>query len=266
MKALVSSWRDADLSAMCSRARVFGFDLDNTLASSKQPMKPEMTERFCALTAAVPVALISGGSMAVVTSQVLDILNEQADRTHMHVMPTSGSRYYRWDGSQWALVYAHDLDAATAKAITESMERHAKEQGAWESHVWGERIENRGSQITFSALGQYAPVEAKEAWDPTGERKAKLAQAVAADFPNLRVRAGGYSSVDVSKYGIDKGYAVRQLSKALGIEPGDILFVGDRMNEDGNDYPAVEAGAMGLHVSNPEDALGLMDSLLDCVG
>src|SRR3546814_527397 len=31
---------------------------------------------------------------------------------------------------------------------------------------WGERIEDRGSQITFSALGQQAPLDAKERWDP----------------------------------------------------------------------------------------------------
>lgn len=266
MKAKVSSWREADLDAMCARARVYGFDLDNTLASSKQPMKPEMIERFCALTKATTVALISGGSMTVVTSQVLDVLNDEADRTHMHVMPTSGSRYYRWDGSQWELIYAHDLSQETAQAIAESMERHAKELGAWETQVWGDRIENRGSQITYSALGQYAPVEAKEQWDPTGEKKQQLAQAVAADFPKLRVRAGGYTSVDVSEYGIDKGYAVRQLADALSIDVGDIVFVGDRMGENGNDYPAVQAGAMGLHVSDPADALGLMDSLLDRVG
>ena len=50
--------------------------------------------------------------MAVVTSQVLDVLTPNARRGNLHVMPTSGSRYYRWDGTQWALVYAHDLSEA----------------------------------------------------------------------------------------------------------------------------------------------------------
>lgn len=124
---VVRSWAELDLDDICAHARVFGFDLDNTLASSKQPMEPAMIARFSALTAHATVALISGGGMDVVTSQVLDVLGPDADRGHLHVMPTSGSRYYRWDGERWALVYAHDLDDRTVAAITSSLERRAKE-------------------------------------------------------------------------------------------------------------------------------------------
>ena len=92
---VVRSWSELDFDNVCSNAKVFGFDLDNTLASSKQPMKPAMIERFCALLDHTVVALISGGGMAVVTSQVLDVLTPNARRGNLHVMPTSGSRYYR---------------------------------------------------------------------------------------------------------------------------------------------------------------------------
>lgn len=258
----VRSWTACDMDELCRTTKVYGFDLDNTLASSKQPMKPAMIERFSALTSRAEVALISGGSMDVVTSQVLDVLDGAADRTHLHVMPTSGSRYYRWNGSAWALVYSHDLDPDTVATVESSLERHAKELGLWEDRVWGPRIENRGSQITFSAHGQYAPVEVKRQWDPDNRKKQALAEAVRADLPDLKVRSGGYSSVDVSLNGMDKAYAVRQLASALGIEAWDILFTGDRMTPGGNDYPAVEAGARGVSVTDPEDALGLMDALL----
>lgn len=263
---VVRSWAELDLDDICAHARVFGFDLDNTLASSKQPMEPAMIARFSALTAHATVALISGGGMDVVTSQVLDVLGPDADRGHLHVMPTSGSRYYRWDGERWALVYAHDLDDRTVAAITSSLERRAKELGMWEEHVWGSRIENRGSQITFSALGQYAPVAAKQSWDPDNIKKRALVEAVKADLPDLRVRSGGYSSVDVSHHGIDKAYAVRRLAEILDVPVGGIVFIGDRMTPDGNDYPAVAAGAVGMKVENPQDALGLMDALLQRVG
>ena len=79
--------------------------------------------------------------------------------------------------------------------------------GNWDcgnSQVWGPRIENRGSQITFSALGQFAPVAAKQAWDRDNTKKQALVEAVKADLPHMRVRAGGYTSVDVSECGIDK--------------------------------------------------------------
>ena len=180
---VVRSWAELDLDDICAHARVFGFDLDNTLASSKQPMEPAMIARFSALTAHATVALISGGGMDVVTSQVLDVLGPDADRGHLHVMPTSGSRYYRWDGEHWALVYAHDLDNRTVAAITSSLERRAKELGMWEEHVWGSRIENRGSQITFSALGQYAPIAAKQSWDPPVDIPAWMSASMASTRP-----------------------------------------------------------------------------------
>ena len=186
---VVRSWSELDFDNVCSNAKVFGFDLDNTLASSKQPMKPAMIERFCALLDHTVVALISGGGMAVVTSQVLDVLTPNVRRGNLHVMPTSGSRYYRWDGTQWALVYAHDLSEATVAAVSESLERHARELGLWEQQVWGPRIENRGSQITFSALGQFASVAAKQAWDRDNTKKQALVEAVKADLPHMRVAA-----------------------------------------------------------------------------
>lgn len=104
-------------------------------------------------------------------------------------------------------------------AVSESLERHARELGLWEQQVWGPRIENRGSQITFSALGQFAPVAAKQAWDRDNTKKQALVEAVKADLPHMRVRAGGYTSVDVSECGIDKAYAVRKLTQTLGIRP-----------------------------------------------
>ena len=158
-----------------------------------------MAECFSALTSLIDVAVITGGKYALLKSQVVERLTGQANRSHLHLMPTSGTRYYRWDGSDWAPVFAHDLSADDRAKAYESLERNAREQGIWLTHVWGERIEDRGSQITFSALGQLAPIEAKEAWDPTNEKKNRLARAVAADLPHLEVRPGGASSVDISE-------------------------------------------------------------------
>ena len=160
------------------------------------------------------------------------------------------------------MVYAHDLSEATVAAVSESLERHARELGLWEQQVWGPRIENRGSQITFSALGQFAPVAAKQAWDRDNTKKQALVEAVKADLPHMRVRAGGYTSVDVSECGIDKAYAVRKLTQTLGIRADEMVFVGDRMTPTGNDYPAVEAGAIGVRVENPQDTVQLLDALL----
>lgn len=128
--------------------------------------------------------------------------------------------------------------------------------------MWGDRIEDRGSQITFSALGQLAPIAAKESWDPTNEKKNRLAEAVSADVPDLAVRSGGSTSVDISLRGVDKAYAVRQLATALHIDVSQMIYLGDRMDPDGNDYPAVNAGTIAIRVTGPEETLEVCGELI----
>ena len=154
----------------------------------------------------------------------------------------------------------------TLMAAIASLEHHARAMGLWEEHTWGDRIEDRGSQITFSALGQQAPVDAKEAWDPTNEKKNRLAQAVQRDVPHLLVRSGGSTSVDVSGRGIDKSYAVHELARILDVPVGSMMFVGDRLDPDGNDYPAAKAGTMAIRVAGPEETLRLCTAIIDWYG
>ncbi len=45
------------------------------------------------------------------------------------------------------------------------------------AETWGEQIEDRGSQITFSALGQQAPIEEKKKWDPDFTKREKIKSA-----------------------------------------------------------------------------------------
>ena len=105
-------------------ARLIGFDLDNTLARSKKPMKADMAECFSALTSLIDVAVITGGKYSLLQSQVVDRLSDHADKSKLHLMPTSGTRYYRWDGQRWGKVFSHDLsdeDRAKAKESLDGM-------------------------------------------------------------------------------------------------------------------------------------------------
>lgn len=253
---------DITIDQLCERMQVAAFDLDGTLARSKKPMHADMAQALSQLTTIVPVAIISGGAMSLIQSQVIDVLTEQADRTNMHIMPTTGTRYYVWADHAWQQVYEHDLDPQDRATAIESLTRHAKEMGLWEAQTWGTRIEDRGSQITFSALGQQAPVDAKEAWDPNNEKKNRLAGAVQRDVPHLLVRSGGSTSVDVSGLGIDKSYAVKSLARILDVPVSSMMFVGDRMDPDGNDYPAALAGTLAIRVHGPQDTLHLCNEII----
>ncbi|MDF7663980.1 HAD-IIB family hydrolase [Bifidobacterium sp. ESL0763] len=259
---ILGAWHGLDLAAAASQARLVAFDLDNTLARSKKPMRADMAARLERLSLSLDVAIITGGSYSLVRSQVLDVLAPRTRRSAIHAMPTSGACYYRWEGGQWRCVYTMELPAGDRERAKAALERNARRQGIWGEQAWGERIEDRGSQVTFSALGQRAPVEAKERWDPNNEKKDRLALAVAAELPDLVVRSAGSTSVDVSARGVDKAHAVRHLCAELGCGVGQVVFVGDRMDPEGNDYPAAVMGTLPIRVDGPDETLEVCDRLI----
>lgn len=245
--------------------RLVAFDLDDTLAPSKSALPSAMAEQLRALLDVVPVCVISGGEFGQFRAQLLENLDASSEQlSKLHLMPTCGTRYYRWnaDHSGWDQVYANDLSQDERERAIESLRQRAHEQGVWEAQPWGEIIEDRGSQITFSALGQQAPLEAKRAWDPSGDKKRKLRDAVALDVPDLEVRAGGSTSVDITRHGIDKAYGMAKLVEMTGIAPHDMLFIGDRLDEAGNDYPVKAAGYPTRPVAGWEECVEVIAQIV----
>ncbi|WP_341257583.1 MULTISPECIES: HAD-IIB family hydrolase [Gordonia] len=229
------------------------FDLDDTLAPSKTAMSDEMVELFRELLATSLGCIISGGQYGQFQSQVLDRLGDFPDKANLHLMPTNGTRYVRWSGDEWETVYAEDLSAEQKSLAMAVVEEGARELGLWESKTWGPILEDRGSQVTFSALGQSAPVDAKAAWDPDGRKKESLRAYAAARLPELEVRSGGSTSVDITAKGIDKAFGARRLMEILGLGIDDILFFGDRLDDGGNDRPVADLGIDSVHVHGWED-------------
>lgn len=235
--------------------RLVAFDLDDTLAPSKSPLDPQMLETFASLLEVVPVAVISGGNFQQFEQQLVSPLRRRDGLRldELHLMPTCGTRYYRWDADDWALQYAEDLtDDEKVRALA-AVEAQAKAAGYWESETWGAILEDRGSQITFSALGQSAPVDVKKLWDPTGAKKDDLRRLVQAELPDLEVRSGGSTSIDITRKGIDKAYGMQRLAELTGVALQDMLFVGDRLDPEGNDYPVKALGVPTHAVEGWED-------------
>ena len=132
--------------------------------------------------------------------------------------------------------------------------------------VWGELIEDRGSQITFSALGQEAPLEEKEKWDPDFTKRKKMKAILDTLIPEFSVRLGGATSIDVTKPGIDKAYGIRKLRDILGIAIEEMIFIGDALFPGGNDYPAKQAGVVSIRVRDPEETKRVIEAIIACFG
>jgi phosphomannomutase len=252
---------------MDATPRVVAFDLDDTLAVSKSQIDPRMAGLLDQLLTRLDVCIISGGRFEQFDAQVLRHLDAPSELLErLHIMPTCGTRYYKWNDGGWHIQYAEDLSEDEKRQIIAALTEGAKQLGLWESDPWGDIIEDRGSQITYSALGQSAPVAAKYEWDPDGSKKRKLRDYVADQLPELEVRVGGSTSVDITRKGIDKAYGIGRLLDELRVSPDELLFIGDRLDEGGNDYPVKALGVRWFQVTCWEETADFIEGLLSDLG
>jgi phosphomannomutase len=241
------------------------FDLDGTLAESKSPLDPEMAKLLSALIDVVKVAVISGGNWPQFQNQLLSNLPVDERLTHLCLLPTCGTKFYQYV-SGWKLLYADDFTEPQKVKIIASLEKAIDTAGVRPARLWGEAIEDRGSQITYSALGQQAPYQEKKTWDPDFSRRKKIKAILDTMIPEFSVRMGGATSIDITKPGIDKAYGIRKLSETLGIVIDEMLFVGDALFPGGNDYPAREAGVECIQVRDHDETKRVIETILACAG
>jgi len=239
------------------------FDLDGTLTISKSPMDKETAELVVKLLQQKKVAIISGGGFPQFHTQFLAQLPGTSENyDNLLLMPTSGTRLFVWRGN-WVEQYTENLLPNEKQRIMSALDTALKimkyEQPA---KIYGPLIEDRGSQITFSALGQSAPADIKYAWDPTRTKRERLASVLSERIPEFEVRVGGATSIDVTKRGINKGYGIRKLEQFLKIDSNDIVFVGDALFYGGNDFPAKATGVDCISVKGPDDTKQLIRSWL----
>ena len=243
--------------------RLAAFDLDGTLAESKQPLQEPMGEALADLLGVAQVAVISGGDWPQFEKQVASRLPARADLTRLWLMPTTGTKLYRYDGS-WRAVYAELFDDAQKHAIFDAFDAALKATGFVPEKTWGERIEDRGSQITFSALGQQAPIHAKEAWDPDFAKRTRIQADLRQRLPGLSINMGGATSIDITRAGVDKAYGLRKLRDESGIALDAMMFIGDAIFPGGNDYPAKQLGLDTVRVRDPQETLAVIAAIIAC--
>ncbi|MBN2437145.1 MAG: HAD-IIB family hydrolase [Deltaproteobacteria bacterium] len=244
--------------------RLIVFDLDGTLAKSKASLDGEMAALLGALLSVVKVAVISGGDWPQFQQQLLSNFPRDEHLKHLSLLPTCGTKFFTYDGD-WTNLYSEDFTDAEKEKIIRSLKQVVESSGFKTERTWGEQIEDRGSQITFSALGQQAPLVEKKKWDPDFAKRKKIKALLDERIPGFSVRLGGTTSVDVTKPGIDKGYGIRKLRDILGISIREMIFVGDALFPGGNDYPAKEAGAESIQVRDTEEAKRVIETIIACL-
>ena len=183
----------------------------------------------------------------------------------MFLLPTCGTKFYVYK-AKWEKLYSEDLTTNEKESIVIALKQATLSLGLTPDKVWGEVIEDRGSQITFSALGQQAPLEEKKVWDADFAKRKKMKALLDELLPDFSVRLGGTTSVDITRPGVDKAYGIARLGDTLGIAKEDMMFVGDALFPGGNDYPAKEAGLVCIEVKGPNETKLVVEAIVACMG
>ena len=241
------------------------FDLDGTLAQSKASLDAEMVKLFSRLIDTVHVAIISGGDWPQFEKQVLSHLPTDKHLKHLSILPTCGTKFYQYKKG-WKKLYSEDFTDDERTQIMDALNDAIKKSGTKVEKTWGEPIENRGSQITYSALGQQAPLDEKITWDPKFVKRKKIKAILDKTLPDFSVQMGGATSIDITKPGIDKAYGMNKLKQVLDIKISEMIFIGDALFKGGNDYPASTTGADCIQVRDPDETKRVIEAIILCLG
>jgi phosphomannomutase len=240
------------------------FDLDGTIAESKSSLDAEMSALLRDLLSIVKVAVISGGNWPQFQKQMISNLPDGANLKNLSLLPTCGTKFYRYN-SGWEKLYSEDFTDEEKEKVISSLQKAIRLSDVNLEAVSGELIEDRGSQITFSALGQQAALDEKKKWDPDFAKRRQMKAFLDNLIPEFSVRLGGTTSIDVTKQGIDKGYGIRKLRDILGVAINEMIFIGDALFPGGNDYPAKETGVVSIQVRDPNETKRVIEAIIACL-
>lgn len=247
--------------------KVLAFDMDNTLTAAKTPMSAEIAGVLAELLGKYEIAVISGAKYEQFLAQIVDPLRAvgatDAQLRQLHLFVTQGTRYYRFKDGDWELVYKYDLNDEQVKRMSEAVEKAARELGYWvELNNGDEVIENRLAQVTYSALGQKAGLDEKEAWDSDHKKRNAIAALARKYDPEFYYEVAGTTSINITLPGTNKTFGMKHLLEELGVTMQEVLYFGDMTQQGGNDYPVVEMGFDTITVRDWRDTVLVLRGIL----
>lgn len=249
---------------MTKKSKLVIFDLDGTLAESKSPLEKRMGLALKNLLKQYKVAIISGGAWPQFESQFLSRVKlTNTEKSGLYLLPTSGTSFYEFSEGSWRNVCSEQMTPEEISSIKDAFAKLlADPQLTFPEKVWGERLEDRGTQVTFSVMGQNAPSEEKNLWDPKFIKRLAMIEKLTPVLPNFEIRTGGSTSIDVTRKGIDKSYGIKKLQKRLDIPLEEMLFIGDALFPGGNDRAVYDLGVECISTQGPAFTLKIINKLL----
>lgn len=248
---------------MLNSKKVIAFDLDGTLAESKTAISPKMVDILTKLLDRYFVAVISGGSFVQFEKQFLSGFSAgNSVFNNLYIFPTMGAACYIFKDNKWTLLYEEKLTQEETEKIEKSFLDVMDLSGMDLSGSYGDILENRGTQVTFSGRGQNAPFEVKSKWDIDGKKRMSLVSMLKNRIPEFEIKLGGMTSIDVTRKGVDKAYAIEKIKDLLKVSEQEILFIGDALYDGGNDSAIKKTSVDFIQTEGPDNTIEILKPYL----
>ncbi|MES2986041.1 MAG: HAD-IIB family hydrolase [Patescibacteria group bacterium] len=242
--------------------KIIAFDLDGTLAESKHPISQDMAILISKLTEKAKVIVISGGSYSQYEKQFIPQMGTE-HLENIILMPTNGSVRYEYKNNEPRVTKSFPFnDEVKEKVLAELNTIIGNEEFEVPTEHFGEYIEDRGTQITFSGYGQLAPIEKKMIWDLSRSKRLKIKEYLESKIPEIDAHVGGMTSVDILPKNFNKASGLMAYLEENDLTTDDIVFIGDAVFPGGNDYSPSQVGIETISTNGPEHTKEIIETLL----
>lgn len=224
------------------------FDMDKTIAPARQPILSNMFDLLSSLSE--DIVIVSGQENEKIKWQSSDLSAFRLGQNGNHAEAPDGTKL-------WYTPLEEKHRTEILDHINEVIEIIEHEV----NHDWTP-IEDRGAQITFSPIGNTAPIEIKKAYDPDRTKRFSLLDKIPFASEDLIVKIGGTTSLDYIHKDRHKGTNVQKLIDFMKWNKDECIYFGDGLYPGGNDE-AVIGVIETVFVEDHIDCFNKLKQLLD---
>lgn len=227
-------------------------DVDDTICESCQVISPEMADQIARMIRpGYEFAFISGTKSQDLQNMISSRLKEKH-----HLLATTGTNYAIVEGDAVSVVYNNSFAPEEKDEIFAALKKMISHYNIKSLTTEEDQLQDRDSQITLSAIGRNAPSNLKAAYDPDGSKRKEWIKFLKEhlDENKYDIKIGGTTSIDVTRKGLDKEWGIKAFAKHHNIPLNSILFFGDKLHQEGNDFPATKIVDC-IAVKSPKDTL-----------
>jgi len=208
--------------------KIYMFDIDGTLTPSRLMMTEKFAKFFDKWSSKNKYYLVTGSDIDKTKEQLPIAYIDRAEA----IFTCCGNQMWRDD----ELIYDNKFEMTNKlKSSLEVMLMSSQYP-----HRYGNHIEDRGSMVNFSIVGRNCTQEQREEyyeWDKEKGERRKMSIFLKNKFKNLDAVIGGQISIDIYPKGNDKSQILNVIEQERLVQPDEYIFVGDGIDNKGNDYP-----------------------------